>query len=128
MSDPNSLTSKKPKCMPCLATLVVGLLLLAIAFGGVSLVVQKVFTGAGLEYCCAIEGVRFNYIAVFVLICGAAVALLFAVVLQVRDWQVRRDFERKYGVKVPASTATPGNFSGADSGPSLHGVEYGDGD
>jgi uncharacterized protein (DUF58 family) len=99
-----------------------------VAFGWVVMVVQKVFGGAGAEHCCTIEGVPFNYLAVFVLLCGLAAALLFAVFLQVRDWRVRRDFERKYGVKVPASNGGSARPASSDSGPSLHGVEYSDGD
>jgi hypothetical protein len=118
----------KTRCAPCLGVLLVGLLLLAVASGRVVLVVQKVFGGAGMERCCAIEGVPFNYLAVFVLLCGVAAALLLAFVLQLRDWRVRRDFERKYRVKVPASDRSPLNFGGSDSGPSLHGVDCGDGD
>lgn len=118
----------KPKCTPCLGALLVGLMLLVVASGWVVIVVQKVFGGAGMEYCCSIEGVPFNYLAVFVLLSGTAAALLLALVLQVRDWRIRRDFERKYGVKVPASERGSSRFSGSDSGPSLHGVESGDGD
>jgi hypothetical protein len=108
--------------------LLVGLLFLVVASGWVVIIVQKVFGGAGMEYCCSIEGVPFNYLAVFVLLCGVAAALLFAVVLQVRDWRIRQDFERKYGVKVPASDRGSSRYSGSDSSPSLHGVESGDGD
>jgi hypothetical protein len=118
----------KTRCAPCLGVLLVGLLLLAVASGRVILVVQKVFGGAGMEHCCAIEGVPFNYLAVFVLMCGAAAAVLLALVLQVRDWRLRRDFERKYGVTIPASGGRTPRFSSSDSGPSLHGVDCGDGD
>lgn len=118
----------KTECTPCLGALLVGLLLLVVVSGWVVMVVQKVFGGAAMEYCCSIEGVPFNYLAVFVLLCGVTAALLFAVVLQVRDWRIRRDFERKYGVKVSASDRGSSSFSGSDSGPSLHGVESGDGD
>lgn len=127
MSDQNY-PPPKPRCTPCLATLLVGLFVLIVAFGWGLMVIQKVFGGAGMEHCCTIEGVPFNYLAVFVFMCGLAAALLFAAVLQVRDWRVRRDFYRKYGVKVPASDGGSAHFSGSESGPSLHGVEYGDGD
>lgn len=76
---------QKKKCTPCLGALLVGLLLLVVASGWVVMVVQKVYGGAGMEYCCSIEGVPFNYLAVFVLLCGIAAALLIAVALQVRD-------------------------------------------
>ena len=118
----------KTRCAPCLGMLMVGLLLLVVASVWMAMVVQKVFGGAGMEYCCSIEGVPFNYLAVFVLLCGVAAALLFAVVLQVREWRIRRDFERKYGVKAPASDRGSSSSSSSDSGPSLHGVESGDGD
>ena len=118
----------KTRCTPCLGVLLVGLLLLAVAAGRVVLVVQKVFGGAGMEHCCTIEGVPFNYLAVFVLMCGVAAAVLLALVLQVRDWRVRRDFERKYGVRIPTSDGRTPRFRRADSGPSLHGVDCGDGD
>ena len=127
MSRPES-TPPKTRCTPCLVVLLVGLLLLVVASGWVVLVVQKVFGGAGMEYCCSIEGVPFNYLAVFVLLCGVAATLLFAVGLHVREWRIRWDFERKYGVKVPASDRGASSFSSADSGPSFHGVESGDSD
>lgn len=128
MSDLNSTPSQKKKCAPCPLMLAAGLLSFLVAFGWVSLVVHKVFNGAGFEYCCAIEGVRFNYIAVFVLLCGIAIALLFAAIVQVHDWRIRRDFERKYGVKIPPSSDRPARSNDADTGPSFHGVGYGDGD
>ena len=108
--------------------LVGGLVFYLIAFAWVSRVVRKVFNGAGLEYCCAIEGVRFNYISVFVLLCAVAVALLFAAIVQVRDWRVRRDFERKYGVKISPASDRSTSSSDSNAGPSFHGAGYGDGD
>ena len=121
-------TAPKRSCTPCLAFLLFGLVVLVIAFGWVVMVFQKVFGGAGMEHCCTIEGVPFNYLAMFVLLCGLAVALLLALSLQVRDWLLRRDFERKYGVKLPASTSEPASLSAPDYGPSLHGVDVRDGD
>lgn len=118
----------KPRCTPCLVTLLVSLPLLAVTFGWVVMVFRKVFGGAAMEHCCTIEGVPFNYLAVFVFLSGLLVALLFAVVLQVRDWRVRRNFERKFGMKIPASDGGPTNVGSSDSSPSLHGVEYSDGD
>ena len=108
--------------------LVGGLVFYLIAFAWVSRVVHKVFNDAGLEYCCAIEGVRFNYISVFVLLCAVAVALLFAAIVQVRDWRIRLDFERKYGVKIPPSSTRPASSNDSNSGSSFHGGGYGDGD
>lgn len=92
------------------------------------MIVEKVFTGAGMEHCCTIEGVPFNYLGIFVLLCGVAAVLLIALAFQVRDWLLRRDFERKYGVKVPASTAESPSYSGSSYGPSLHGYDHHDGD
>lgn len=126
MSHPRS-AAPKPKCAPCLATLFIGLVLLVVLFGRVATVVEKVFSGAGMEHCCTIEGVPFNYLAIFVLLCGAAAALFFALALHVRDWMLRRDFERKYGVKLPASTGEPVRSNGPDFGPSMHGYDH-DGD
>ena len=117
---------KKAKCSLCLGVLLVGLLLVAVAYDRVVKVAQKVFSGDGMKYCCSIEGVPFNYLAVFVLLCGLGAALLFAFVLQVREWRIRRDFERKYSVKVPAPDRDSPCFSGSHSGPSLHGIESGD--
>jgi hypothetical protein len=99
-----------------------------LVYGWVSAVVQKVFNGAGLEHCCTIEGVRFNYISVFVLLCAIAVALLVAATLQVRDWLIRRDFERRYGVKLSPSTIRFTDSSGSTSNSPFNGTEYGDGD
>ena len=106
--------------------LVGGLVFFLIAFAWVSKVVLKVFNGAGLEYCCAIEGVRFNYISAFVLLCAVAVALLFATIVHVRDWRIRRDFEHKYGVKTFSSSDRSTSSSDSNAGPSFHGA--GDGD
>lgn len=119
---------QKTRCSLCLGVLFVGLLLLVVAFDWVVKVVQKVFSGAGMSYCCSIEGVPFNYVAVFVLLCAIAAALRFAVVLQVREWRIRRDFERTYDVKVSASDRGSPGSSSSYSGPSLHGVGSGDGD
>ena len=127
MSHPSSSSAPpKSRCTPCLAVLLGGVVILGVAFDWLVLVVQKVFSGAAMEHCCTIEGVPFNFLAVFVLLCGIAAAILFAVALQLRDWRIRRDFERKYGVKVPASHGSSSSFSGSDSGPSLHGVDCGD--
>lgn len=127
MSNPET-SARKPNCTPCLAFVLVGLVVLVFAFGWVVMVVQRVFAGAGMEHCCTIEGVPFNYLAVFVLLCGLAVALLLALSQQVRDWLLRRDFESKYGVKVPASSGEPTSFTALDDGPSLHGVDFHNGD
>lgn len=81
-----------------------------------------------MEHCCSVEGVPFNYLGVFILLCGVATVVLLAVALQIRDWLLRRDFERKYGVKVPLEASGPPASSGPDYGPSLHGVECHDGD
>lgn len=114
--------------MPCLVILTVGLLLLVVMFGWVSTVVQKVFSGAGLDHCCAIAGVRFNYIGVFVLLIAVVVLLLVSFLLLVRDWLIRRGFERKYGVKVISSVDRSSSISNTNSGSSIHGTEDGGGD
>ena len=117
----------KPKCVPCPAILVVGLLCMLLEYGRVSTIAQKVFNGAGLEHCCTIEGARFNYVSVFVLLCAIGVVLLIAASIQVRDGIIRRDFERRYGVKLTTSSHSS-TSSGSDSNNSFHGTEYGDGD
>ena len=127
MIEPQS-AAAKPRCAPCLAILLVGVVLAVALYGRVETVVKKVFSGAGMEHCCTIEGVPFNFVAVFVLLCGVAAALLIAFFLQVRDWQLRRDFERKYGVKLPSSSRKPASSTDASYGPSLHGYEHHDGD
>lgn len=116
------------RCTLCLSALLIGLLLLAVTSRRVVIIVQKVFDGEGTEYCCSIAGVPFSYLAAFVLLCGVAAGLLFAAALQARDWRIRRDFERKYGVKLPASDRSSSSPNSADSGPSLHGLESGDDD
>lgn len=126
MNDRKRAPELKPKCIPCPIFLVVGLLLMVVAYGWISTVVQKVFTGTGLDHCCTIEGVRFNYIAAFALLCGIVLALFIAGVLQFRDWRMRRDFERRFGVRLPASRST--GTADSTSGGSFHGAEYGDGD
>lgn len=125
MSHPH-LTAPKPKYALCLVTLFAGLALLFVLFGRVVTVVEKVFTGAGMEHCCSIEGVPFNYLAVFVLLCGVAAVLVLAFMLHVRDWLLRRDFKRKYGVKLPASSREAVASSGPDNGPSFHGYRHHD--
>lgn len=116
------------KCASCLAALLVGVLLLAVFSNRVATVIRKVTSGAGMDYCCAIEGVPFNYIAVFVLLCGIAAALLLGLFLQLREWRSRRDFERQYGVKLAAAKRDFSSSAGGNPGPSLHGVEFDDGD
>lgn len=96
--------------------------------GRVVVVIEKVLTGAGIEYCCTIAGVPFNYLGLFVLLCGVASVLLLALAFHVRDWLLRRVFERKYGGKVPASTNKSPSYSGSDYGPSLHGYDHHEGD
>ena len=127
MSNPD-LRSSKVYCSPCLAILLVGVILLLVAVDWVAKVIRKVFGGAGMEYCCTIEGVPFNYLAVFLLICGMAIVLFLAAALQFHDWRVRREIYRKYGVKVPASNRSQDRFSSSESGSSLHGVDCGDSD
>lgn len=128
MSHPD-LSSPKPRCTACTAFFLLGLVLLVVFSGRVAQVVEKVFSGAGMEHCCSIEGVQFNYLAIFSLMCGVAVALVVASLLQVRDWLLRRDFERKYGVKVPAATRDKSSFGGgSDYSPSMHGYDHHDGD
>lgn len=119
---------QKTKCSLCLGVLLIGLLLLVVASGWVVKVVQKVFSGAGMKYCCSIEGVPFNYLAVFVLLSGIAAVLLFAILLQIQEWRMRRDFEREYSVKLPAPDRGSAGVSSSHSGPSFHGVESGEGD
>lgn len=106
MSSPKAPAAAQ-KCLPCLAALLVGVLLLAVFSNRVAAVIRKVSSGAGMDYCCTIEGVPFNYIALFVLLCGIAAALLLGLLLQVREWRSRR---------------------GGNPGPSLHGVEFDDAD
>lgn len=113
----------KPKCLPCRVTLIVGLIFLPVLFGKVSTTVHKVLSGAGMDYCCAIAGVGFNYAGVLALLCGILVALAVLAVPQVREWRLHRDFERKYGIKIPASHSEPGRIAGSNSGPSFHGAE-----
>lgn len=107
---------RKDRCKPCLVLLLGFVVLLAAGFGWVVMVVQKVLSGAGAEHCCYVEGVAFSYLAVFVLLCGVAGLLLFVAARWVRDWLERRDFERKYGVRVAASRAdAPGCGAASDS-------------
>jgi uncharacterized membrane protein len=122
MSDPQP-PAPKLRCAPCLALLLLGVVVLLVASTRIALVTQKVFSGAGMEHCCSIEGVPFNYLGVFVMLCGLAAGFLVAAALYVRDWLLRREFERKYGVKVPASIGERARSGGSDGGPSLHGVD-----
>jgi hypothetical protein len=123
------LSSPKPRCTSCAAFLLLGFVLLVVLSGRVALVVEKVISGAGMEHCCSIEGVPFNYLAIFSLLCGVAVALLIASGLQLHNWLVRRDFERKFGVKVPAMTRDKSSVNGgSDYSPSMHGYDHHDGD
>ncbi len=125
-SDPSS---PRPRCTSCLAFLFLGLVLLVVLAGRVALVVEKVFSGAGMEHCCSIEGVPFNYHAMFSLLCGAALALLIVAGFQVHDWLARRDFERKYGAKIPpASGGKSSAAGGPDFSPSMHGYKHHDDD
>ena len=91
--------------------------------------VEKVFSGAGMEHCCSIEGVPLNYHAIFGLLCGVVLALLVVAGLQVHDWLARRDFERKYGAKIPPASGDKSSAAcGSNFSPSMHGYEHHDGD
>jgi hypothetical protein len=127
MSHPHAI-APKPKCTPCVGFLLLGLVLLVVVSGWILKVVEKVVSGSGMEHCCSIEGIPFSYLAIFVLLCGVTAAFLVVLVLQIRNWLLRRDFERKYGVKVSTSTGEPARYSSSDYGPSLHGYEHHDGD
>lgn len=70
----------------------------AAGFSWVGLIVTKVFSGSGLEHCCNIGGVSFNFMGAFVLLCGAAIALIVAGILQVRDWLAWRELKDRYGI------------------------------
>lgn len=128
MGNSKTIPSSKLQCMPCLVILTVGLLLLVVTFGWVSTVVQKVYSGAGLEYCCAIEGVRFNYIGVFVLLSAVAITLLASFLLLIRDWLIRRGFDKGDRPVAPTSADRYSSISDTNSGKSFHGAENGDGD
>lgn len=128
MTEPKTTLRNRNKCMPCSIMLVGILVFCLIAFTWALQVFDKVFKGAGLEYCCAISGVRFNYISVFVFLSAAAIALLAAAIVQLRGWLIRRDFERKYRVKISSTPDRLPSASGPNTPPSFHGVGYGDGD
>lgn len=121
-------STPKQKCTPCWSILLVGPAFLLVVSGRVVVVIEKVITGAGMEHCCTIEGVPFNYLGMFVLFCGVVAVLLIALAFQIHDLLLRRDFERKYGVKVSASTRTAPNYGGSDYSPTLHGYDHHDGD
>lgn len=123
---PTHLTDPKPKCRLCIGTLLLSLIALVLAASWVVMVIEKVFAGAGMEHCCTIEGVRFNYLGIFVLLCGLGVAVLFALIMQIRDWRVRKEFEQQYGLKIPAERREPMSGSGIERGASLHGIDYDD--
>lgn len=120
-------TLPKMKCTPLLVALVTGLLLLVVMYSHVERIVTKVVSGAGMEHCCSIEGVVFNYTGVFLLLCGALAVLVLSLVFWVRDWLLRTDFERKYGVKLPASRRGTAQVDGPDF-PSMHGYQHRDDD
>jgi len=128
MSHPD-LSSPRPRCTYCVALLFLGLILFVVLSGRVALVVEKVFSGAGMEHCCSIEGVPLNYHAIFSLLCGVALALLIVAGLQIHDWLARRDFEGKYGAKIPSATGDKSSLAdGSNFSPSMHGYEHHDGD
>ena len=128
MGNPKATPSSKPQCMPCLVILTVGLLLLVVMFSWASTVIQKVFNGAGLEHCCAIAGVRFNYIGVFVLLSAVAVTFLVSFLLLVRDWLIRRGFDKGDRPVAPTLADRSSSISDRNSGRSFNGAEDGDGD
>ncbi len=114
------------RCSPCSIVLVLGIIALAIGYGWVSHVVREVWRGAGLDYCCAIQGVRFNYVAVFVLLCGIAITLAIAAVLQFREWRSRREVKERYGIELSRHTG-PSTRS-RSAGPDIDGLDHADGD
>lgn len=84
------------KCKPCLFILVGFVLCILGGLGWVMRVVEKVFSGHGLEIYRTFWLVEFNYIGAFVSIVGIACAVLVLAVLQLRQWWLWRDFEKKY--------------------------------
>ncbi len=111
-----------------LAIGLVGLILAVVGSNWVVNVIRKVFGGAATELCCAIEGVPFTYLSAFVLLCGIAAAFLIVWAFQVRDWLRHRDFERKYGFKMPAEKSDHDNRKESGHGASFHGYDGFDGD
>lgn len=99
-----------------------------LGYAWISNVVQKVFSGAGLEYCCSIDGVEFNNIAAFVLLCGIAVGLLVVGILQMRHRLIVRNFEARYGVRLNPSQSRSTNVSSVSPQSSFSGAERIDGD
>lgn len=118
----------KLKCTLSLVALVIGLILSVVLYSHAERIVTKVVSGAGMEHCCSIEGVAFNYMGVFVLLCGVFAVLVLSVVFSVREWLLRRDFERKYGVKLPTSRRESIQVDGPDFGHSMHGYQHRDDD
>jgi hypothetical protein len=83
-------------CSPCVLVAVLGgasiLLLGRLAY----VVSEKVFTGAGDEFCCTIDGYRFTYLAVFVVGASYVAVILAATGYALYDWWQWRSVEQRY--------------------------------
>lgn len=95
-----------------------------VMLGHLAEAIDKVLTGAGMEHCCRIAGVPFNYFGALALFCGLALVGGAVLILRVREWRLRRSFERKYGVKLPASDSESGGSLRAGSEPLVSGSHH----
>ncbi|MCE2948225.1 MAG: hypothetical protein LXA50_14285 [Betaproteobacteria bacterium] len=120
MSEPRE---RNRSCAPCWHLSLIGLVVvvvLAIASGRVAVAFENVLSGGGMDHCCTIIGVPFNNVALLVLLGSAAAGLLVASALELRELRLRREFERKHGVKLEAQRRSSGS-SDAATGPSFYG-------
>ena len=87
-------------CSPCVLISIFGVASIALLGHWVYLIVAKVMTGAGQEFCCTFDGYRFTYLAVFVVGCCYTAVILAVVTYALYDWWQWRSLERKYGARA----------------------------
>ena len=100
-------TATRKQCGPCWTICVIGVLGLVAGGFWVVQVVDMVVAGRGLERTTLFGFYAPTYIEALVFVCVAASAVLVAAYLNLRDYLLWRDLERKYGGKKPNPAPQP---------------------
>jgi len=90
--------AERPKCTwMCAGILLLGIAGVAGTARVLSVAIEKVMSGHGLETYRTVWLVEFNYVGVLVLFGAVVAALLVGGVLWLHEWWQWRSLERKYG-------------------------------
>ena len=63
----------------------------------ISVALEKVSSGQGLETYRTVWLIEFNHIGFLVMVCGVIVGLIWATVHWLHEWRMVRSLEKKYG-------------------------------